>query len=104
MIYKTHTNINFDQCIGQIIALDSYTIFKRRPNSETEFNKKAEYVAFNHSTENEYHFGLQFLLTGILAAYYHETRKQELRPGFTSFPTDRKHDIVLGTLSVDELR
>jgi hypothetical protein len=103
-IAATHTDVNFDQCIGQIISLDSYTIFKKRPNSETEFNKKAEYVAFNHSTENEYHFGLQFLLTGILAAYYHETRKQELRPVFTSFPTDRKHDIVLGELDIDKLR
>jgi hypothetical protein len=107
-IYKTieatHSSKYFDQCIGQIIALDSFTIFKKRPNSETEFNNKAQYVAFNHSIEDEFHFGLQFLLTGILSAYYHETRKSELRPGFTSFPTGRSHDIELGIIEVDELR
>lgn len=107
-IYKkidtTHSTDFFDHCIGSIIALDSFTIFKKRPNSETEFNKQAQYVAFNHSTEDEYHFGLQFLLTGILAAYYHETRKTELRPGFTSFPTGRSHDIELGNIAVENLR
>lgn len=103
-IEKTHTTDYFDHCIGSIIALDSFTIFKSRPNSETEFNKKARYVAFNHSTEDEFHFGLQFLLTGILAAYYHETRKTEIRPGFTSFPTGRSHDIELGEIDVNELR
>lgn len=103
-IIKTHTDKYFDQCIGQIIALDSFTIFKRRPNNEKTFDNKANYVAFDHSTENEYHFGLQFLLTGILAAYYHETRKSELRPGFTSFPTNRKHNIDLGEIVVTKLR
>jgi hypothetical protein len=106
-IYKkiemTHSADFFDHCIGSIIALDSFTIFKKRP-SETEFNKQAQYVGFNHSTEDEYHFGLQFLLTGILAAYYHETRKTEIRPGFTSFPTGRSHDIELGTINVENLR
>lgn len=107
-IYKkietTHSSKYFDQCIGQVIALDSFTIFKKPPNSESSFNKKAQYVAFNHSTEDEFHFGLQFLLTGILSAYYHETRKPELRPGFTSFPTGRSHDIELGNIDVDKLR
>lgn len=103
-IESTHNSKYFDQCIGQVIALDSFTIFKKRPNSENSFNKKAQYVAFNHATEDEFHFGLQFLLTGILAAYYHETRKIELRPGFTSFPTGRSHDIELGTIDVDKLR
>lgn len=102
-IKKTHPDY-FDHCIGSIIALDSFTIFKSRPNSETEFNKKARYVAFKHSTEDEFHFGLQFLLTGILAAYYHETRKMEIRPGFTSFPTGRSHDIELGEINVEKLR
>ncbi len=103
-IEKTHSTEYFDHCIGSIIALNSFTIFKKRPNSETEFNKKAQYVAFNHSTDDELHFGLQFLLTGILAAYYHETRKTEIRPGFTSFPTGRSHDIELGEVKVEKLR
>jgi hypothetical protein len=103
-IKTTHTSKYFDQCIGQIIALDSYSIFKRRPNDEINFDKTATYVAFSHQKEDEFHFGLQFLLTGILAAYYHNSRKPELRPGFTSFPTNRKQDIVLGTISVSKLR
>ncbi|MHA8103627.1 DUF6602 domain-containing protein [Aquirufa nivalisilvae] len=103
-IESTHRSKYFDQCIGQIISLDSFTIFKKRPNSERNFNKKAKYVAFKHATEDEFHFGLQFLLTGILAAYYHITRKPELRPGFTSFPTNRSHDIELGNIDVNKLR
>ncbi len=103
-IESNHSETSFDQCIGQIIALDSFTIFKKRPNSEGSFDKKVNYIGFDHSEEDEYHFGLQFLLTGILAAYYHKSRKTELRPGFTSFPTDRKHDIELGTLKVKKLR
>jgi hypothetical protein len=103
-IEKTHSTEFFDHCVGQIIALDSFTIFKKRPNSENEFNKKAQYFAFNHSVEEEFHFGLQFLLSGILAAYYHETRKTELRPGFTSFPTGRSYDNELGTIHVEKLR
>ena len=107
-IYKkieaTHSTEYFDYCLGSVIALNSFTIFKKRPNSETDFNQKAQYVAFNHSKEDEFHFGLQFLLTGILAAYYHETRKTEKRPGFTSFPTGRSHDIKLGEVKVEKLR
>lgn len=103
-IKRAHPKKYFDQCIGQVIVLDSFTVFKKRPNSEIRFNKKVEYVAFNHSNEDEYHFGLQFLLTGILAAYYHESRKPELRPGFTSFPTNRKHDIKLGYIDTENLR
>ncbi len=103
-IAKVENESYFDQCICQIISLDSFTIFKRRPNDETNFDNTATYVAFDHSNPDDYHFGLQFFLTGILSAYYHETRKNELRPGFTSFPTDKKHDIELGTIKVKKLR
>lgn len=103
-IKKIHTDDYFDRCIGQIISLDSFTVFKTRPNSEDKFDNKAKYLGFNHSNENEFHFGLQFLLTGILSAYHHETRTEILRPGFTSFPTDRKHDIVIGDINLKKLR
>lgn len=103
-IEKIHKDDYFDRCIGQIVSLDSYTVFKRRPNSENKFNNKAEYLGFNHSKENEFHFGLQFLLTGILSAYHHETRTELLRPGFTSFPSDRKHDLEIGTIDLKKLR
>ena len=33
-----------------------------------------------------------------------QTRKTEIRPGFTSFPTGRSHDIELGTINVENLR
>jgi uncharacterized CHY-type Zn-finger protein len=103
-IENTHKDLTFDQCVGQIISLDSYSLFKRRPNSESEFNKKAEYIAFNHPNKDEYHFPLQFLLTSIMSAYYHISRTNINRPGFTSFPSNRKHDIVLGTIDVTRLR
>lgn len=103
-IESTHKSVDFDQCIGQIISLDSFSIFKKRPNNEENFDNKATYVAFDHKNEDEFHFGLQFLLTGILSAYYHRSRKPELRPGFTSFPIGRKHDIELGTIEVESLR
>jgi len=105
-IKETHKDVCFDQCIGQIICLDEYSIFKRRPNSDMEekFNKKAEYVGFNHSSENELHMGLQYLITGILSAYHHESRKTESRPGYTSFEPGRKENYKLGDLNVDQLR
>lgn len=69
LLEANHSGFYFDQSLGSIICLDSYTIFKKRPNDELSFDGKATYVAFDHSKEAEYHFGLQFLLTGILAAY-----------------------------------
>ena len=105
-IKKTHNDLTFDQCIGQIICLDEYSIFKKRPNSDDEdnFNKTATYVAFDHSKKDEKHMGLQYLLTGILAAYHHPTRKIESRPGYTSFQSGRKQDINLGKIVVTKLR
>jgi uncharacterized protein DUF6602 len=105
-IVDTHKLLTFDQCIGQIVCLDEFTVFKRRPNSddENEFNKRAEYVGFRHGTEEECHMGLQFLITGILSAYHHPSRKMEARPGFTSFQSGRKEDVKLGLLKTDRLR
>lgn len=105
-IVDTHKELTFDQCIGQIICLDEFTIFKRRPNTDDEkvFDKKATYVGFNHVAEEECHMGLQFLITGILAAYHHPSRKMEARPGFTSFQSGRKEDIKLGELKTEKLR
>lgn len=103
-IEETHKEHFFDQCVSSIICLDSFTVFKRRPNSETEFDNKATYIAFDHHNEDDWHFGLQFLLTGILAGHYHPTRNREKRPGFTSFPSGRSHDLVLGSIDVMSLR
>lgn len=103
-IKSIYENSTFDSSLNTIISLDSFSIFKKRPNSESAFNNLANYEAFNHKSEAEYYFGIQFLLTGILAAYYHESRKFESRPGYTSFPPDRKRDIDLGTFKVTKLR
>lgn len=102
-IEKSHIMKTFDECIGQIICLDEYSIFKRRP-SETNFQNIAEYVGFNHQENEELHMGLQYLITGILSAYHHETRKTESRPGFTSFQPGRSHDLSLGKIETTQLR
>ncbi|MEQ8712514.1 MAG: hypothetical protein RIC80_05835 [Cyclobacteriaceae bacterium] len=97
---------SFDECVGQIICLSEYTVFKERPNSpkESKFNSKAEFLGFNHFEKQELHLGLQFLITGILSAYHDETRNPIARPGFTSFQSGRAPDIHLGELNVSGLR
>ena len=103
-IEEKQVDLSFDQCIGQILTLDNFCIFKKRPNSEENFNKKAEYVGFEIDDESDFHFPLQFLLTSILSAYYHKSRSIINRPGFTSFPTNKKHKITLGEINVRKLR
>ncbi|MEQ8924466.1 MAG: hypothetical protein RLO81_01570 [Fulvivirga sp.] len=103
-VKSSYNQLTFDECVGQVICLDAYSIFKTRPNSESKFNKEANYVGFEHGDEEHLHFGLQFLLTGIFASYYHPSRNEVVRPGFTSFPTNKKHDIELGPINVSQLR
>lgn len=103
-IKKKQVDLTFDQCVGQILTLDNFCIFKKRPNSEEKFNDEAEYVAFKLDEESDFHFPLQFLLTSILSAYYHKSRNLIKRPGFTSFPTNKKHKISLGKIKVRKLR
>lgn len=93
------TQDTFDETIGLITNLNGWSIFKRRPKAEC---KEAEYTFFNHP--NECHFGLQFLLTGILSVYYDETRNYRERPGFTGFPSGRSQDKDLGKIEVCGLR
>lgn len=100
-VHKSHT---FDQCISQVICLDKFSVFKKRPVLQPKFNRKSQYIAFNHSKKDEFHFGIQFLLTGILSVYYDPTRNDIVRPGFTSFPLYKKHDLVLGEISNSKLR
>lgn len=103
-VEKKQVDLTFDQCIGQILTLDNFCIFKKRPNSEENFNNKAEYLAYEIDNENDYHFPLQFLLTSILSAYYHKSRSIISRPGFTSFPTDKKYKVLLGQIETRKLR
>jgi hypothetical protein len=92
----------FDCLVNQIIVLDSYTIFKARPSSNSENVKTASYVYLGHDNEDDRHKGLQLLLTGILSVYHDPTRSLVKRPGFTSFNSG--HDKPLGDVAVSGLR
>lgn len=94
------TQDTFDETIGLITNIEGWSIFKRRPNKT---GTKAEYIYFSHG-ENEEHFGLQFLLTGILSVYYDPSRNSRERPGFTAFPSGRSHNDTLGEIEVCGLR
>lgn len=95
-----NTEDTFDETIGLVTSLEDWSIFKKRPDKD---NSNAEYIYFTHK-ENETHLGFQFLLTGILSVYYDPTRNVRERPGFTGFPSGRKHDGSLGTIEVCRLR
>lgn len=104
-VKKTHISHSFDQCISQLISLNHFSIFKTRPVVDKDKRvTNAKYVSFKHEDEAGQHFGLQFLLTGILSVHYDKTRNLITRPGYTSFPTDRKHDKILGEIDVTKLR
>ena len=90
----------FDETVGLITNVEGWSIFKKRPNKNCT---KAEYIFFEHQ-KNEEHFGLQFLLTGILSVYYDATRNSRERPGFTAFPSGRKEDKLLGEIGICGLR
>lgn len=90
----------FDETVGIITNVEGWSIFKRRPKKECT---KAEYVFFEHK-DGEEHFGLQFLLTGILSVYYDNTRNSRERPGFTAFPSGRSEDKKLGEIEICGLR
>ncbi len=90
----------FDETVGLITNIEGWSIFKRRPNKT---HTKAEYIFFEHR-DGEEHFGLQFLLTGILSVYYDPTRNSRERPGFTAFPSGRNPDATLGEIEICGLR
>lgn len=94
------TQDTFDETVGLITNVEGWSIFKRRPE---EVCTKAEYIFFEHH-KGEEHFSLQFLLTGILSVYYDSTRNLRERPGFTAFPSGRKHDDELGSIKICGLR
>jgi hypothetical protein len=90
----------FDEVIGYVGVLDSWGLFKRRPEQSDE---NAEFVGFEHG-ENESHLGFQLLLTGILSVFYDDTRRDVRRPGFTAFASGRPHDEHLGNIACSKLR
>lgn len=103
-IEREQSSHHFDKLVGAVINLSGFSIFKERPKpDEGKFDKKASYLGFEHAGNGDLHFGLQFLLTGILASYYHPTRRIDNRPGYTSFPTGYARTI-LGQMAVPSLR
>ncbi|MGV8733019.1 MAG: DUF6602 domain-containing protein [Pseudomonas asiatica] len=98
--YNGKPDVTFDKLVGFIGALDEWSIFKRRPDSNLT---SAEYVGFRHQN-GESHLGLQFLLTGVLSVFYDETRRNLRRPGYTAFPSRRPHDTNLGGVPCTSLR
>ena len=96
-VYHNPSLIGFSDLVGYVGALDSWSIFKKRPLSKKA--TKAEYVLLKHNDE-EQHLCFQFLLTGILSVYYDPTRTAVARPGFTSFESGRNHDRLLGEITV----
>lgn len=94
-IYEEVEDLAFDDMLGYIGSMNEWSIFKRRPIKSNPC--KADYILIEHKN-NEEHFGLQFLLTGILSVYYDKTRNSTSRPGFTAFPSGRGHDTHLGSI------
>lgn len=98
---KAKNTQTFDELVGYVGVLARWSIFKRRPAEK--FDNKAYYIGFEHKSDEE-HLGLQFLLTGLLSAYYDHSRNSIARPGFTAFPPNRPHDKKLGSIDVFRLR
>ena len=106
--YRDDDDLKFDDMIGLITSLGQWSIFKTRPrhiiNKDSKNIKfRADYISFYHN-EGDEHFGLQFLLSGILSVYYDETRNRRKRPGFTAFPSGREQDRTLGFIESSDLR
>ena len=92
-------NLCFNDTVGLITALTSFSIFKRRPKRKS---LKADYIEIVHN-QNEEYMSLQFILTGLLSVYYDPTRNFNSRPGFTCFESGRNINKTLGSVEVNEL-
>jgi hypothetical protein len=99
--YSGSDKPTFDDLVGFVGSLREWSIFKKRPTAGPV--TKSRYVYLRHG-DDESHLGLQFMLTGILSVYYDETRRNARRPGFTAFPSKRKHDQLLGEIECDKER
>lgn len=91
----------FDELVGLIGTFAQGSVFKGRPQGDPP--NKARYVWIDHG-DDEFHFGLQLILTGVLSTYYDPTRGPRRRPGFSGFESGRSHDKQLGTIAIGGLR
>lgn len=92
----------FDVFVSQVNVLDACCVFKSRPSPANEKVKNAKYISYHY--RDDIHNGLQYMLTGILSAYYHPTRNIMSRPGYTCFEPGRPHDIEFKEFNVSGLR
>lgn len=103
-IQRTYDNKKypFDMLVNQINVLDACCVFKKRPVPSNECITRAQYVSYHF--EEELHNGLQFMLTGILSAYYDPTRNIMTRPGYTCFQPGKAHDQNFKKIKISGLR
>ncbi len=92
----------FDETVGYVGAIDSWSIVKSRPSPQ-DAPELARYVYFAHR-KDEAHLTLQHLITGVLGVFYDPSRRSVRRPGFTAFSSDRPPDGVLGQIAVTGFR
>ncbi|AWH51626.1 hypothetical protein C1925_15245 [Stenotrophomonas sp. SAU14A_NAIMI4_5] len=81
--YSPISDLKFDEMVGFVGALGSWSITKRRPAGAGA--GKARFQRFKHPDKKDAHLALQFLLSGILSVYYEGSRGRGKRPGYTAF-------------------
>lgn len=103
-IQRTYENKKypFDILVNQINVLDACCVFKKRPVPSNECIARAQYVSYHYG--EELHNGLQFMLTGILSAYYDPTRNIMTRPGYTCFQPGKAHNLSFKKIKISGLR
>lgn len=100
-VYANLTLPTFDDVVGYVGTLRDASVFKKRPIGDPVTG--AGFVGIHHR-DDEHHWGLQMLLTGILSVRYDPSRSALRRPGFSGFESGRPHDTDLGTIPVNGLR
>jgi hypothetical protein len=96
--YASQPVRGFDETVGYIGAIDSWSIVKSRPGVQRA-PTFAQYVYLAHG-KNESHLTLQHLITGVLGVFYDPSRRSVRRPGFTAFSSKRPLNNVLGKIPV----
>jgi len=99
--YESLGLTDFEDLIGLVCVLDSWSIFKCRPTQSR--NARAKYIGLDKTVlkkeSSDYslaYYGLQWLISGILSVYYDESRHRIRRPGFNEF--ELVHPVVLGEI------
>ncbi|MEA2560092.1 MAG: hypothetical protein QOH06_1596 [Acidobacteriota bacterium] len=99
--YSGESVPTFDEVVGYVGTLNDVSLFKARPQGEEV--RSAKFVYIKHK-QDEHHWSLQLILTGILSVMFDPTRNYRRRPGFSAFQPGRQHDDEVGELEVVGLR